>query len=175
MKMSIAIPILKITTLPWALSLLVAANGEALGDIPDKMPTMTRAIAVADVTITGQVLDEKGVALPGVSIVVKGSNRGTNTDASGQYQIDVPNASAVLVFSYLGYLRQEVSVGSQSAITVTLQPDNQALNEVVVVGYGTQRKATLTGSLATITTRDLLQSPTANLTNSLAGRLPGES
>ncbi|MBC8154189.1 MAG: SusC/RagA family TonB-linked outer membrane protein, partial [Bacteroidetes bacterium] len=99
--------------------------------------------------------------------------RGTNTDASGQYRIDVPDASSVLVFSYLGYLRQEVIVGSQSAITVTLQPDNQALSEVVVVGYGTQRKATLTGSLATITTRDLLQSPTANLTNSLAGRLPG--
>ncbi|WP_019989422.1 TonB-dependent receptor [Rudanella lutea] len=142
--------------------------------LPSLPPTgLEQPLAAADITVTGKVFDEKGVGLPGVSVVVKGTTRGTNTDATGSYKIDVPNASTILVFSFLGYQKQEVTIGSQSNLTVTLQPDNQTLNEVVVVGFGTQRKATLTGSLATISTRDLEQSPTANLTNALAGRLPG--
>jgi len=141
--------------------------------VPKPTSDNTAAPAAADVPVAGRVLDEKGVGLPGVSVVVKGTNRGANTDANGQFRIDAPSASSILVFSFLGYVKQEITVGNQSNLTINLAPDDQTLNEVVVVGFSTQRRATLTGSLATITTRDLQQSPTANLTNALAGRLPG--
>lgn len=127
----------------------------------------------ADVPIAGQILDEKGEPIPGVSILVKGTTRGVTTNRDGRFSLSVPSTASVLVISSVGYQKQEVTVGNQTVLRVALQPDNQYLNEVVVIGFGTQRKATVTGSLATITTRDLEQSPTANLTNALAGRLPG--
>lgn len=129
---------------------------------------------IADIVVAGRVQDEKGAGLPGVSVVIKGTIKGTTTDADGKYRLEVPTtAGTTLVYSFVGYKKKEVVVGAQKSLDVVLAPDDQTLNEVVVVGFGTQRKATVTGSLATITTEDLKQSPTANLTNALAGRLPG--
>lgn len=125
------------------------------------------------IIITGQVVDNLRDPLPGVNVAVKGLNTGTSTDSEGRYSVNVPYANATLVFSYVGFQPQEIPLEGKKILNVILVEDTKALEEVVVVGYSTQRKATITGSVATITTKDLKQSPTANLTNALAGRMPG--
>jgi TonB-linked SusC/RagA family outer membrane protein len=125
------------------------------------------------ITITGNVVDNLGDPLPGVNIRVKGLEVGTITNGEGKFAVDVPYANAILVFSYVGFQPKEIALEGQKHVNVQLIEDSKALEEVVVVGYTTQRKATITGSIATITTKDLKQSPTANLNNALAGRMPG--
>ena len=126
-----------------------------------------------DQTVTGTVTDENGEGLPGVSILVKGTQRGTTTDAGGKYKLDVANAEAILVFSFVGYLSQEIVVKSQSQINVSLKTDTKSLNEVVVVGYGTVKKSDLTGSVAQVKSKELNAFPTANVLQSLSGRAAG--
>ena len=125
------------------------------------------------ITITGSVTDSKGEALIGVSVAVKVTGQGTVTNVNGKYSISVPDENAVLVFSYLGYAAQEIKVGSQRTINLTLKESVSELNEVVVVGYGTQQKATLTGSVATVKNEDLIKAPVTNLISTLAGRMAG--
>lgn len=127
------------------------------------------------ITVSGTVLDKStNDPLIGVSVVVKGvANTGTITDIDGKFTLKLPYAEAPLVFSYLGYQPQEIVPGTKKELTILLQEDAKALQEVVVVGYTKQRKETMIGSVATITTKDLTQSPTANINNALAGRLPG--
>jgi TonB-linked SusC/RagA family outer membrane protein len=127
----------------------------------------------ADLTVAGRVSDEAGTGLPGVNISVKGTTRGTTTDAQGQYRLSVPDGSAVLVFSSVGYARQEVPVGSQTTLNVTLKADIQALGEVVVVGYGTQNRRDLTASVASLNTKTIKDQPVTNIVEGMAGRLPG--
>ena len=129
--------------------------------------------AFAQSRITGRVIDEQKEGLPGVSVVVKGTTTGSVTDASGNYALTAPTRNETLVFSYIGFTTQEVPINNQSAINITLGVDTKSLNEVVVVGYGTQRKETITGSVAAVKGSDLVKSPAVNLSNSLAGRLPG--
>lgn len=135
----------------------------------------TQASQNNKITISGTVLDKTtNDPLIGVSVVVKGvANAGTITDMDGKFTLKLPYAEAPLVFSYLGYQPQEIVPGAKKDLTVLLQEDTKALQEVVVVGYTKQRKETMVGSVATITTKDLTQSPTANINNALAGRLPG--
>lgn len=102
-----------------------------------------------DQTITGTVTDENGATLPGVSILVKGTQKGTTTDAGGEYKIDVTNGNAILVFSYVGYEPQEIMVGNKSILNVSLNIDSKSLDEVVVVGYGTQKKRDISSVLDT--------------------------
>jgi len=130
----------------------------------------------ADVTITGKVVDEKGGALPGVNIQVKNTTRGTVTDSDGNYRITIEEGgSAVLVFSMIGYVTEEVNVGAQRVINLTLVPDLKALEEVVVVGYGTQRKRDVTGSVVSVNEATLKEVPAPNLINQLKGRAAGVS
>ncbi|MFD1140272.1 SusC/RagA family TonB-linked outer membrane protein [Larkinella insperata] len=124
-------------------------------------------------SVKGKVADERNEGLPGVSIVLKGTNTGTTTDASGQYTLNVPNDQAVLVFSFLGYESQELSVGNQSLLDVTLKGDSKTLNEVVVVGYGTQSRETVTTSVTKLDTKVLENVPYANAASALQGTLPG--
>ncbi|TLU90728.1 SusC/RagA family TonB-linked outer membrane protein [Dyadobacter sediminis] len=124
--------------------------------------------------IKGKVQDDTGVALPGVSVVVKGTTAGTVTDNDGLYSI-AAEKNGTLVFSFIGYLTKEMSVGNQSSMDVTLISDTKALTEVVVVGYGTAKKATLTGSVTAVKGAELQKAPAANLSNTLGGRLPGVS
>ncbi len=128
---------------------------------------------VADVAVSGKVVDEKGADLPGVSVAVKGSTQGTTTDGTGRFRITVPGPSAVLVFSFVGYLSQEITVGSQTALTVDLLPDNQTLSEVVVVGYGSQRRQDITSAVSVINMRDIGEQPANNPNQILQGRAPG--
>ncbi len=129
---------------------------------------------IASVRISGQVTDERGATLPGVSVSLKGTGTGAITDRNGNFSITVPDASSgTLVFSYLGYINQEVALKGQTDIKVSLQVDSKSLNEVVVVGYGTQKKATLTGSISVIKGADMVKSPEPDLSNSFAGRVSG--
>lgn len=141
-------------------------------------PARAQTTTTAGIPITGHVTTTTGEALPGVTILQKGTSgtpavRGTTTDINGAFSITVPDRSATLTISYVGYLAQDIPVGNQTTITVQLKEDALALSEVVVVGYGTQKRSTLTGAVADISGRDLVQSPQPNLANSLAGRTPG--
>ena len=160
---------------------LVAVSCTLLAGIPLQGVAQTGRTAKVQttqnhkITVSGTVLDKTtNDPLIGVSVVVKGvANAGTITDMDGKFTLKLPYAEAPLVFSYLGYQPQEIVPGAKKELTVLLQEDTKALQEVVVVGYIKQRKETMIGSVATITTKDLTQSPTANINNALAGRLPG--
>lgn len=128
----------------------------------------------ADIVVRGRVTDaEKGEGLPGVSVVIKGSVRGTTTDGNGNYQLDVPNAATTLVFSFVGYERQEVTVGAQTTLNVALAVGDKTLNEVVVVGYGQVRKNDLTGAVATVPVDEIRKVAVTSLDQSLQGRAAG--
>jgi len=129
--------------------------------------------ASASVVVTGRITDEEGAGLPGVNIIEKGTSNGSVTDATGNYRVEVAGENSVLIFSFIGYISQEIRVGSQATINVTLQPDVTSLQEVVVVGYGEQSKETLTGSVVAVKGNEIIKSPTMDVSNSLAGRLPG--
>jgi TonB-dependent starch-binding outer membrane protein SusC len=124
------------------------------------------------VLVTGQVTDDKGDFIPGVNILEKGTTNGTTSDASGKYSLEVEE-NAVLVFSFIGFETQEVAVNNQSVVNVKLAPDVKSLEEVVVVGYGEQKKVTVTGSVVAVGGADLVKSPAVDLSNSFAGRLAG--
>lgn len=132
------------------------------------------ATSVADVVnVTGLVTDEKGQPLPGVSVSVKGTKQGAVTATDGRYSLSGLKSDAVLIFSFIGYASKEIPVAGQTTINVILAPLAGTLNDVVVVGYGTQKKATLIGSVATVKGEELTQAPVASTINTLAGRLPG--
>ncbi len=138
------------------------------------MSLMPGIINAQNLRVGGTVTGERNEALVGVTVVVKGTNIGSITDADGRYALtNVPQGST-LVFTYFGYLTQEVEV-TGSVVNATLQADSQMLEEVVVIGYGQQRKVTLTGAVSNVGGSELLKSPVSNLGNALAGRLPGVS
>jgi TonB-dependent starch-binding outer membrane protein SusC len=123
--------------------------------------------------VEGTVLaDDNTGPLPGVNVVIKGTSAGTTTDAQGAFSLNVPD-DAVLVFSFIGFKTQEVTVGSTTKFEIRLISDVETLSEVVVVGYGEQKKETLTGSVSQVKGADLVKSPQTNLSNSLAGRFSG--
>lgn len=125
-------------------------------------------------TVTGKVLDPKGETVIGANVMEKGTSNGTITDFDGNFTLNVsPNAT--LVISYIGYKTQEIPVSQAKAgrLEVTLREDSEVMDEVVVVGYGTQRKATLTGSVSSVSGDDLKKISAANLTNTLAGKTAG--
>jgi TonB-dependent starch-binding outer membrane protein SusC len=134
--------------------------------------TLLSATAFAK-EIKGKVSDETGMGLPGVTVTEKGTNNGAISDNNGQFTVNVKGDAATLVFSFVGYASVEEVVGSRSIINVTLTPDISSLNEVVVVGYGVQKKETITGSVASVKGTELVKSPVVNLSNSIAGRMAG--
>ncbi len=125
-------------------------------------------------TVAGTVTSaEDGTVIPGVNVVIKGTTLGTTTDADGRYAIQISDANAVLSFSFIGYVPQEIAVDSRSAINVVMVQDILQIDEVVVVGYGTQRKVTLTGSVASLKGSEMLQTKNENPQNMLTGRIAG--
>lgn len=139
-----------------------------------KKEEVTIPVASAAITVKGKVLDEKGEVLPGVSVILQGTQRGTITEVDGSFTLEVPDQNAVLIFSFVGYEKKEFQVGNANNLSISLVPEFKGLGEVVVLGFGqTQKKIAQTGSVASISTKDLKQSPVANVTNALAGRLPG--
>lgn len=124
-------------------------------------------------SITGNITDEAGQALTGVTIVEKGTSNGTVSEVDGSFKISLGTSNAILIFSYLGYAAQERIVGLESIINVSLKPDELLLNEVVVVGYGTQKRKDLTGSIASANLAAFRESPNVSILQSLKGALPG--
>ncbi len=123
-------------------------------------------------TITGQVTTN-GVILPGVNVIEKGTTNGVSTDFDGNYSIDVDNQNAILSFSYLGFQTEEITVGNSTTIDVNLEESNSALEEVVVVGYGTQKKRDVVGAVSSVKTEELVLSSTASVGQVLQGKVAG--
>jgi TonB-linked SusC/RagA family outer membrane protein len=142
---------------------MIDAMGKKIREIP---------VAYADYSVSGRVTDEKGEVLPGVNIMVKGTSRGVSADASGNYSLSVPEGPVTLVFSFIGYVTQEVALGNKKTLDVILRPDNQNLEEVVVVAFGTQRKESIVGAISSVSASDL-KVPVSKLSNALAGQIAG--
>src|SRR5690554_205018 len=126
----------------------------------------------AERIVRGQVTDEVGEGIPGANVLIKGTTIGTITDIDGNFSLSVPNDAATLVFSFIGMTSQEEVVGARSVINVTLTSALSGLDEVVVVGFGTQKKESVVGSMSSITPSEL-KIPASNLTTALAGRVAG--
>lgn len=124
-------------------------------------------------TISGQVIDETGQGMPGVNIIMKGTTVGTTTDADGRYSLEITGSDAVLVYSFIGYNTLEEPVGQRTVLNVSLTASVETLSEVVVVGYGTQKKSDITGSIASVSAEALKEVPVANLQMALQGRAAG--
>src|SRR5690606_36226994 len=125
------------------------------------------------IKVKGTVSGSDGEVLTGVSVSVKGTTAGTMTDVNGRFSINVSSSNAVLIFKYLGYSDKEEHVNGRENIAVVLEPENTALNEIVVIGYGTVRKSDLTGAVASIKADDLTQGTNINMQQALQGRVPG--
>jgi len=125
------------------------------------------------VVITGAVTDERGEILPGVSVMVKGTTIGVVTGYDGRYAISVPDGDVVLVFSFIGYFTREIAVGDMTDIPVTLYENVSQLDEVVVVGYGAQKKVNMTGAVATVSGQDISSKATTDVLSAIQGQLPG--
>ncbi|WNH10720.1 SusC/RagA family TonB-linked outer membrane protein [Thalassobellus suaedae] len=124
-------------------------------------------------TVTGFVTDKGDVPLPGVTIIVKGSSIGTTTDFDGKYEFLIPDDAKFLIFSYVGMIKKEVPINGQTTINIIMQEDTEALEEVVVVAFGEQKKTDMIGSVSTINAKDLQKISTSNLTTALAGQVAG--
>lgn len=122
--------------------------------------------------VTGVVLDPHGMPVIGANILVKGTTNGTITDMDGKFSLDV-DKDAILVVSYIGFASQEIKVGNQTKLSISLKEDSEALDELVVVGYGTQKKATITGSVSALKGESIKRSGSMNVTNAFAGQVPG--
>lgn len=128
--------------------------------------------AQTPITINGKIVDSKGLVMPGVSVTVKHTQIGTTSTIQGGYSIKVPKRADTLVFSFLGYIKQDIAVKDRHTIDITLLEDKNDLNEVVVVAYGTQKKESMVSSITTINPKEI-KGPTSNLTTMLAGRISG--
>ena len=160
----------------------IVLRKESAQEVPDfdKVPFSHIIVQPpVDQTVAGKVTDENGTELPGVSVLVKGTRpgvatRGTTSDQAGKYSVSIPDGNATLVFSYVGYEGQEIKVGNRSTIDVSLKVDTKALNEVIVVGYGTVKKSDLTGSVVSLRSEDFNQGGTnTSVAQLIQGRAAG--
>ena len=126
-----------------------------------------------DITVKGVIKDQQNQTLPGASVLVKGTQSGTVTDVDGNYSIAVPNAQSVLVVSFIGYGTQEITVGNQTQINVTLTTDLKSLDEVIVIGYGTQKRGDVTTAIASVSTKDIEERPIIQAAQALQGKAAG--
>lgn len=129
--------------------------------------------AIGQINVKGKVTDSQGQALPGATIQVSGTNVGSITDLNGTYSIQVTGSDVVLQYSFIGFASQKISVGKQTTINVMLIEDTQSIDDVVVVGYGTQKKATLTGAVSAVSGENLIKRTVPSLSTALQGLMPG--
>lgn len=147
-------------------------NNQTIVIVP-KVQKVTEAPTPSPVVVTGRVTDEKNNPIPGVVVKIKGTPSATVTNADGQYSIDVPTSNAVLVFSFIGYASQEINIGSNTTINVILKTSQIAMSEIVVVGYGTQKKSDLTGAISSVSAKDIEKTTVVDATGALQGRAAG--
>ena len=144
-----------------------------MGTILASADNKSSSESLQQLTITGTVLDETGESIPGVTVAVVGATIGALTGLDGEYTINVPSSSTVLRFSFIGYVAQEITVNNQRVINVTLVEESQLLDEVVVIGYGVQRKSSVTGSISQIKAEDLQNRTATSAAGSLQGKTSG--
>ncbi|HMG06935.1 MAG TPA: TonB-dependent receptor plug domain-containing protein, partial [Mucilaginibacter sp.] len=145
---------------------------EARTVVVQTKPTSLIAPEKKDITVTGTVTDEKGITLPGVSVKLKGTTSGVVTDASGKFSLRVPG-DGTLVFSFIGFVSQEVAVNNRTVLTVKLAEENKALNEVVVIGYGTAKRKDLTGAVSSIDNKTIKDLAVTRVDQALSGKIAG--
>ncbi len=133
----------------------------------------TSTALLAQTRVSGTIIDENGTPVPGVTVVEKGTSNGTNTDNDGKYSLNVSSTTATLVFSFIGYKTQEVPVGNQTAINVSMVPDIQALQEVLVTGYSSERKQDIVTAVSTISKAYTTAIPLSNVEQAIQGRVAG--
>ncbi len=138
-----------------------------------KSTVIESTVAADQQAVSGTVKDETGVGIPGVSIIEKGTTNGTVTDVDGNFALSVQGTSSVLLFSYIGMVTQEIAVGGQSKINVTMKADYIGIEEVVAVGYGTMKKSDLTGSVSSVTPEKLVDRPVSNVGQALQNKVAG--
>ncbi len=124
-------------------------------------------------TVKGKVTSKSGEPIPGVTVIIKGTSQGVITNIDGEFFIDLDNNINMLLFSFVGMKPQEIAINNRSIINVTMEEENIGLEEVVAIGYGIQKKETVTGAISTVSTEQLTQSPQANISNALTGRMTG--
>jgi len=151
---------------------LMANSGFKYSELANHLIVITKADNVITASkVTGKVVDDKGQPLAGASIRIKGSNTGTTTDTSGVFSLEVPD-NTILIISFLGYESREIRAAGSTPLNISLVPANNSLNEVVVVGYGTQKKINLTGAISTVSAEKLEGRPMVNLGDGLEGLIP---
>lgn len=148
-------------------------NHIILKPLPEKNGTASTNTKHSERAVSGKVTDETGETLPGVSIVVKGTQNGTLTNEKGLYSLSLPDKEVTLIFSYMGYQNKEISTGNRSVIDIVLEKDTKLLQEVVVVGYGTVKKSDLTGSVARLNAETFKNQSVTQLTEMLSGTIAG--
>ena len=139
----------------------------------EKLIVIAPKAALQQITVTGTVTDVKGEPLPGVTIMIKGATQGTATDVDGAFSLPVQDGNATLIFSFIGFISQEVTVGSRRTFSIELVEDARQLEEVIVIGYGTVRKSDLTGSVVSISEKQFRDQPTRRIGDILQGRTAG--
>lgn len=140
---------------------------------PDKVERSPLIQTEESIVVTGTVVDENNQPLPGVNVIERGTTNGTTTDSEGRFSLDVRDEESVLIFSFIGYTPQEIPVGTQAQFSIGLQPDIRALEEVVVVGYGVQKKVSVTSAVSEVKGEDLTRRPVSNVAQAMQGQLPG--
>lgn len=154
------------------IALLLLANGLLSLPVSAALPASANAVQQG-MKIGGVVSNKEGEPIIGASVIIKGTNVGASTDVDGKFILNSTKKEGVLVVSFVGYVAKEVAFTSNAPLVIQLEEKNASLNELVVVGYGTQRKATVTGSVTSVTGKDMKQSATPNLSNAIVGRMPG--
>ena len=140
------------------------------GSVPEKNTPPTEAV---DIQVSGVVMNNQGEPLPGVNVLEKNTINGTSTDANGEYSLMVKDENSVLIFSFIGYITQEVPLQGRSQINIELVEDVQSLSEVIVVGYGEQKRSDITGSIASLPKERLEMVPNTTVAQALQGSVPG--
>ncbi|QMU27079.1 SusC/RagA family TonB-linked outer membrane protein [Adhaeribacter radiodurans] len=143
-----------------------------VGTSANRVITIKKVAAFA-IEVTGKVADDKGAPLPGVSILIKGTSKGTTTGVDGKFSVTVADEKAVLVFDYIGFKSQERVVGNERTINIVLLEDTKSLQEVVVIGYGQVKKSDLTGSVVSVKSEQITSTPVTNVLESLQGKVAG--
>lgn len=161
-----------LSAIPVTLSLLIAASATSMASA-SVTPGITKTATVNASNVTGVVVDASGVPLIGVNVLEKGTTNGTITDFNGKFTLNVSSPNAKLVISYIGYVSQEVLAPKNGELKVVLKEDTETLEEVVVVGYGTQKKANLSGSVSSVDSEQLQNRPIQNVSSGLQGLMPG--
>ncbi|SCD21879.1 SusC/RagA family TonB-linked outer membrane protein [Proteiniphilum saccharofermentans] len=133
----------------------------------------TSIVTFAQINVGGRVVDTTGETLIGVNVIIKGSSQGTVSDINGEFSLQVPSSNSTLVFSYVGFVEQEIPLNGRTYLNITMEQDTEILDEVIVVGYGTQRRTSVTGAVSTLSNTELIKAPVVGVTNVLGARVAG--